>query len=147
MKLVVISLSLAWAGGAALAQAPAPATKPVPAVKAPLCDTCGRVTSVHQEKRRGQGGAAGVVGGAVVGGLLGHQVGKGGGRTLATVGGAAAGAYVGNEVQKKVTAKNVWVTRVTMKDGTVRTFEQQAQPPWHAGSVVRVNGNNRLVLN
>lgn len=147
MKLVLLALSLALAGGAAFAQAPAPSAAPAPTMKAPLCNTCGRVTSVHQEKRRGQGGAAGVVGGAVVGGLLGNQVGKGGGRALATVGGAAAGAYVGNEVQKKVTSKRVWVTRVAMKDGTVRTFEQQAQPPWQAGSVVRVNGNNRLVLN
>ena len=38
--------------------------------------------------------------GAVAGGLLGHQVGGGKGKTLATVGGAVAGGYVGNRVQK-----------------------------------------------
>ncbi|HEY8683003.1 MAG TPA: glycine zipper 2TM domain-containing protein [Rhodanobacter sp.] len=43
---------------------------------------------------------AGTAIGAVAGGLLGHQVGGGSGKTLATVGGAVAGGYVGNRVQK-----------------------------------------------
>lgn len=43
---------------------------------------------------------AGTAIGAVAGGLLGHQVGGGKGKTLATVGGAVAGGYVGNRVQK-----------------------------------------------
>lgn len=43
---------------------------------------------------------AGTAIGAVAGGLLGHQVGGGKGKTLATVGGAVAGGYVGNQVQK-----------------------------------------------
>lgn len=44
--------------------------------------------------------------GAVAGGLLGHQVGGGKGKTLATVGGAVAGGYVGNQVQKNQQDKN-----------------------------------------
>lgn len=36
--------------------------------------------------------------GAVIGGILGHQIGKGDGQTLATVGGAVAGAVVGNAI-------------------------------------------------
>jgi uncharacterized protein YcfJ len=44
--------------------------------------------------------------GAVAGGLLGHQVGGGKGKTLATVGGAVAGGYVGNQVQKNHQDKN-----------------------------------------
>jgi len=39
--------------------------------------------------------------GALVGGVLGHQVGGGNGKTLATVAGAAAGGYAGNRIQKK----------------------------------------------
>ncbi|MGO4378881.1 glycine zipper 2TM domain-containing protein [Pseudoduganella sp. RAF19] len=39
--------------------------------------------------------------GAVIGGLLGNQVGKGKGRTLATIAGAIGGGYVGNEVQER----------------------------------------------
>lgn len=39
--------------------------------------------------------------GAVVGGLLGNQVGGGNGKTLATIAGAVGGGYVGNEIAKK----------------------------------------------
>lgn len=39
--------------------------------------------------------------GAVVGGLLGNQVGDGRGRTLATIAGAVGGAYAGNEIAKR----------------------------------------------
>ena len=39
--------------------------------------------------------------GAVIGGLLGSQIGGGKGRTLATLAGAVGGGYVGNEVAKK----------------------------------------------
>ncbi|MBO9664859.1 MAG: glycine zipper 2TM domain-containing protein [Dokdonella sp.] len=43
---------------------------------------------------------AGTAIGAVAGGLVGHQIGGGKGKTLATVGGAVAGGVVGNKVQK-----------------------------------------------
>ena len=108
------------------------------------CHDCVTVQGVHAVKRKGEGGAAGIVGGAVVGGLLGNQIGKGTGNTVATVGGAVAGGYVGNEVQKRVTSKNVWVTKVKMKDGSIRSFEQEAHPAWAAGNVVRVQDNHTL---
>lgn len=43
----------------------------------------------------------GIAAGAVIGGILGNQVGGGNGRTLATVGGAVGGAYLGDVVGKK----------------------------------------------
>ncbi len=110
-----------------------------------LCPTCGVVQAVHSEKRDGEGGAVGIVGGAVVGGLLGNQIGGGTGKTLATVGGAVGGAYVGNEVQKKVTKKTVWVTDVKMKDGSLRRFETASQPAWGKGGVVRVDERGQLI--
>ena len=39
--------------------------------------------------------------GAVVGGLLGNQVGGGNGRTLATIAGVVGGGYVGNEIARR----------------------------------------------
>lgn len=39
--------------------------------------------------------------GAVIGGLLGSQVGGGDGKTLATIAGAVGGGYIGNEVAKR----------------------------------------------
>jgi uncharacterized protein YcfJ len=54
---------------------------------------------------------AGTVIGAVAGGLLGNQIGRGGGRTLATVGGAVAGGYVGNRVQANAQANRTYTVR------------------------------------
>lgn len=48
--------------------------------------------------------------GAVAGGLLGHQVGSGKGKTVATVGGAVAGGVVGNQVQKNAQNKKAYYT-------------------------------------
>ncbi len=110
------------------------------AVAVALCDKCGTVQEVKQEKRKGKGGAIGMLGGAVAGGLLGNQVGGGTGKTIATVGGAVGGAVIGNEVQKQVTSKKVWVTTVKMKDGSIAKFEQEPQPGWAAGNVVKVEG-------
>ena len=52
----------------------------------------------------------GTVGGAVIGGVLGNQVGGGSGRKVATVAGAAAGGYAGNQVQKNLQDKDVRTT-------------------------------------
>ena len=128
--------ALAFCAAGAFAQAP----------RAPLCDRCGTVENVHQETRKGEGGAVGVVGGAVVGGLLGNQIGKGNGRALATVGGAVAGGYAGNEIQKNVNRRTVWVTQVRMRDGSLRRFEQSARPGWHAGQVVRLAGKGHSIV-
>jgi uncharacterized protein YcfJ len=48
--------------------------------------------------------------GAVAGGLLGHQIGGGKGKTLATVGGAVAGGVVGNRVQKNAQDRKTYYT-------------------------------------
>ena len=153
MKPFVLAAIAAAACGAASAQynAPAPHDGPnhTPNAGEPqrsvMCDRCGTVRNLTHIKKKGEGGAAGIVGGAVVGGLLGNQIGKGSGRTVATVGGAVAGGYVGNEVQKSASSKMVWVTEVRMKDGTHRTFEQEPQPTWKMGSVVRLNSKGVLV--
>lgn len=53
---------------------------------------------------------AGTAIGAVAGGLLGHQIGGGRGKTLATVAGAAAGGYAGNQVQGKMQDGDTYTT-------------------------------------
>lgn len=110
------------------------------------CEDCGTVQAVREEKKKGEGGAVGIVAGAAAGGLLGNQIGKGDGKTLATVGGAVAGGFVGNEVQKHVTAKTVWVTEVKMRDGRVHRVEQDKRPAWKVGTPVRVNGRGVVVV-
>ncbi len=48
--------------------------------------------------------------GALVGGILGHQVGGGTGKTLATIAGAGAGGYAGNQIQRKVQQNDTYTT-------------------------------------
>ena len=142
MKRILLATLVLTAATAALPNEP----HAKPSGQHAQCTTCGTVQSVHAEKRKGEGGAVGVIGGALVGGLLGNQVGGGTGKTLATVGGAAAGGYAGNEIQKNVNARTVWVTRVRMHDGSIRSFEQTARPNWAAGTPVRAtpHGLRRL---
>ena len=58
----------------------------------------------------------GTLAGAVIGGVLGHQVGGGSGRDIATAAGAAGGGYAGNRIQKNLQDRN-----------TVTTTEQKCQ--------------------
>ena len=65
-----------------------------------------QVTHTRQPKDTNRLAGTGL--GAVVGGLLGHQVGGGSGKVLATVAGAAAGGYAGNKIEQKVQAGNTY---------------------------------------
>ena len=142
MKNVVSGFLLLLAAGGALAESnhyvlPHGANKFVQ-----VCSSCATVQEVRKERREGEGGAVGIVAGAAAGGLLGNQIGKGNGNTVATVAGVVAGGFAGNEVQKRVTRKDVWVTRVRMRDGSERSFEQESEPKWGPGTVVRVKKDN-----
>jgi uncharacterized protein YcfJ len=48
--------------------------------------------------------------GALVGGVLGHQVGGGSGKTLATVAGAGVGGYAGNKIQQNAQQNDTYTT-------------------------------------
>jgi len=122
-----------------------PHLQPAPVVEtqAPpaLCDSCGRVTDVHTEARRGKGSGVGAVGGAVVGGLLGNMVGGGNGKKLATVAGAVGGGYAGNEIEKNQKSYNVWIVQVRERDGRLRRFERSSDPGLRVGDEVRLTEN------
>jgi uncharacterized protein YcfJ len=57
--------------------------------------------AVPSQPPAAQNSPLGIGVGAVVGGLLGNQVGGGNGKTLATIAGAVGGGYLGNEIAKK----------------------------------------------
>jgi outer membrane lipoprotein SlyB len=109
---------------------------------AKLCDNCGVVSAVGRETRKGKASGVGAVGGAVAGGVIGNKATDGG--TLGTVGGAAVGGLLGNAIEKQAKKHKVWVTSVTMKDGTVRKFDSEAEPAWKAGAVVEVGADGAL---
>ena len=112
----------------------------------PRCVHCGNVESVREITTRAQGSGVGAAGGAILGGLLGNQVGGGNGRQLATVAGAVGGAVVGNQVEGNMRASYSYAIRVRLDDGSRRTFHQQDAPGWRDGDRVRVvNGALRSV--
>jgi outer membrane lipoprotein SlyB len=120
------------------AKASAPRTQVAQSTQAAVCSNCGRVESVDAIKQKGEASGVGVVGGAVVGGLLGNQIGGGNGKTLATVAGAVGGGYAGNEIEKHARSTTTYNVRVRMDDGSVRTFPYTSQPGFNAGDRVKV---------
>lgn len=107
-----------------------------------ICRSCGRVESVRTIQHAAQPSGLGIAAGAVLGGVLGNQVGGGNGRTLATVAGAVGGGYAGNEVEKRSRTTTSYQVRVRMEDGSIRTFPYAQQPGWNTGDRVRVvNGH------
>jgi len=106
---------------------------------ASVCATCGKVESVNAVKQKGEGTGLGVVGGAVVGGLVGSQIGGGSGKSVATVLGAVGGGVAGNEVEKRARATTVYQVKVRMDDGSLRTLTQSTAPT--VGQKVTVEGS------
>jgi outer membrane lipoprotein SlyB len=102
------------------------------------CSSCGNIESIRTITSRARGSGLGAAGGAVLGGLLGHQVGGGNGRSLATVAGAVGGAVIGNQVEGNMHAVHSYEIRVRLDDGTLRTFHQSSAPGWHTGERVRI---------
>ncbi len=150
-------LAQQYTPAAAYAPQPAPQAAPLPApvpyaqpgTARPLqvaaadrpanwCGNCGNIESIRTITSRGRGSGVGAVGGAVLGGILGHQVGSGNGRSLATAAGAVGGAVLGNQVEGNMHQVRSYEIRVRLDDGTLRTFHQSAAPSWHTGERVRI---------
>ncbi len=62
-------------------------------------EVCNDETVTTEKPVKDKDRVLGTVAGALVGGVVGHEV---GGKGVATIGGAAAGGYAGNRVQKSV---------------------------------------------
>jgi outer membrane lipoprotein SlyB len=111
-----------------------------------VCSNCGVVEAIHEVNTRAEGSGVGAAGGAVVGGLLGNQVGGGHGRQLATVLGAVGGAVAGNQIEGSVRATRSYNIVVRLDNGKTRTVHQSAAPSWRQGDRVRVvNGGLRAM--
>ena len=102
------------------------------------CTQCGTVENIRTVTRAGEANGIGVAAGAIIGGLLGNQVGGGNGKTLATIAGAVGGGYTGNEVEKQTRQTSSQVVDVRMDNGRMQTFAQTSQN-FYAGDLVRVN--------
>jgi outer membrane lipoprotein SlyB len=110
------------------------------------CQTCGVVQEVQQvyiDGDSGNGGTLGAIIGAVAGGVLGNQVGKGDGRKAATVAGAVAGGVVGNQIGKRNSGSDVaWRIVVRLDNGQYATVTQRENPGVRNGDYVEVRGDH-----
>jgi outer membrane lipoprotein SlyB len=102
------------------------------------CADCGQIESVREVVTRGEGTGLGAVGGAVVGGAIGNQVGAGRGKDLATVAGAVGGAVAGNEIEKRAKSTKSFEITVRLDDGSSRVINEANQPMWRPGDQVKV---------
>ncbi|HWV06685.1 glycine zipper 2TM domain-containing protein [Ralstonia sp.] len=103
----------------------------------------GQVTAVTPiTTQQGNETGLGMIGGAVVGGLLGNQVGKGNGRTLATVAGAVGGGYAGHEAENYYHRNTSYNVSVRMDNGATRTFTYKAAPGFQVGDRVHVENGS-----
>jgi outer membrane lipoprotein SlyB len=109
---------------------------------ADICEACGEVSGIRAIKHAKKTSGIGMVGGAVVGGLLGNQIGSGNGRLLGTVAGAAGGGYAGNAIERHTQTTTTYEVVVRMENGRTREFPQSASN-WRVGDRVRVV-NGRL---
>ena len=84
---------------------------------------------------------AGTIAGALVGGILGHQVGGGVGNTAATVLGAAGGAYAGHELEKRNQTQpvNAYQLTVRLNNGSYQTLTQATSNDIRVGDSVRID--------
>ncbi len=88
----------------------------------------------------GSGIGVGAVAGAVIGGILGNQVGGGSGQTIATVAGVAGGAYAGHQLEKQhQTAADSYKFSIRMDTGSYQTLTQSSNPDVRVGDRVRID--------
>lgn len=88
---------------------------------------------------------AGTAIGAIVGGLLGNQIGGGSGRTAATVLGAVGGGIAGNRIAQNTapggtvaTTNPVYRVEVQTDQGYMRTYDVSTTGDLHVGDRVRI---------
>jgi outer membrane lipoprotein SlyB len=120
------------------------AAQPKPKVApAPSCPTCGVIESIRTVEVKGKTSGVGAVAGGVAGGVLGNAIGggRGAGNAVLTIGGAAGGAFAGDAIEGQMKKQTAWRVTVRLDDGSVRTLQQSAQPPFAVGDRVRIEGN------
>ncbi|HUX83514.1 MAG TPA: glycine zipper 2TM domain-containing protein [Halothiobacillus sp.] len=109
----------------------------------------GTVESVRGVRIAGTQSPVGVIGGAIVGGLLGSTVGGGRGKDLATVGGAIAGGVAGSAIEQGATQQNGVEITVRLDNGRIVSIvqavdNQMFSPGQRVQVVTAPNGVSRV---
>ncbi|WP_069385015.1 glycine zipper 2TM domain-containing protein [Halomonas caseinilytica] len=109
-------------------------------------EVCENVTVQRQASTRDPHRVVGSAAGAIVGGLLGNQIGGGSGKKIATVAGAVGGGLAGREVQERIESGQT-VTTTEQRCHTVTDTHQETtgyEVTWqHDGEVRTTRLDNR----
>lgn len=99
----------------------------------------GTIAAIRQVQIQGESsGILGGGGGAVLGGLLGNQVGGGSGRTIATAIGAIGGAVAGSKVEDVANRTAALEMEIRKDTGETVVIVQKADQPFQVGQRVRL---------
>ncbi|GEN24461.1 glycine zipper 2TM domain-containing protein [Halomonas cupida] len=106
----------------------------------------GTITALRQVQIQGESsGLLGGGGGAVLGGLLGHQVGGGSGRDIATAVGAIGGAVAGSKIEDSANRTAAWEMEIRKDTGETVVVVQKADQAFQVGQRVRLIGSGSRV--
>jgi len=89
-------------------------------------------------RESGLGSGVGLLGGAAAGGIVGSQIGKGGGNALATLGGVLVGGAAGVLAEKSITDTQAYEYVLRKENGELVSVTQQDQQPFAVGQRVLV---------
>jgi outer membrane lipoprotein SlyB len=103
-----------------------------------ICANCGVIEAINVVEVKGKGSYIGKIGGGVVGGLLGSQVGKGRATTVAEIAGAVGGAVLGNEIEKRVVKTKHYDVIIRLQGGGAQTETYSTIPAFKVGDRVKV---------
>ena len=98
----------------------------------------GTVESVRPARINEEHAPVGTIAGAALGGLLGNQIGHGGGRAAATILGAVGGGLAGNAIEHHATQQNGAEIVVRLDSGRTVAVVQGASESFQRGDRVRV---------
>lgn len=104
-------------------------------------EVCEDVVVTQRAPTRDPNRIVGTAAGAIVGGLLGNQVGGGNGKKIATVAGVVGGGLAGREVQERVEAGQTTTTTQRRCDTVVDTHQETEgyEVTWRNGDVVQTS--------
>jgi outer membrane lipoprotein SlyB len=102
----------------------------------------GIVESVREITIENDRTGVGAIGGAVVGGVAGSNLGKGKGATVGTLLGAVAGGIAGQAIEKGVGTKKGLEVTVKLDSGELRAYVQEADETFRPGQRVRIVSQN-----
>lgn len=102
-----------------------------------ICDYCGTVRSISRVNRNSRRTGTIVVG-ALIGGVLGNQIGGGNGKKAATVAGAVAGGAIANNATKDDRRRTYYRIEVRMDDGRIQRFDQSNSNGLRSGQRVEI---------